>query len=158
VRIGSVEIAPVVDAWGQLGELGELYPEVPAEAWAPYRELYPELFAGPRWRLPCTCYLIRAGGMTLLFDTGVGPRGLWGWAAEREAGLLPGLAALGVEPADLDVVFLSHLHIDHIGWNADLDGTPVFSNARYLIQPEGLTWVLNARSDLPHVQRCVRSI
>jgi glyoxylase-like metal-dependent hydrolase (beta-lactamase superfamily II) len=158
VRVGNIEIDPIVDAWGELGELAALYPEAPAEAWEPYRELYPELFAGPRWRLPCTCYLIRAGGMTLLFDTGVGPPGLWGWAAEREAGLLPGLAALGVEPGDVDAVFLSHLHIDHIGWNADEDGTPVFSNARYLTQPDGLLWVLDARSDLPHVQRCLRSI
>jgi glyoxylase-like metal-dependent hydrolase (beta-lactamase superfamily II) len=158
VRVGDIEIDPIVDAWGELGELAALYPEAPAEAWEPYRELYPELFAGSRWRLPCTCYLIRAGRMTLLCDTGVGPPGLWGWAAEREAGLLPGLAALGVEPGDVDAVFLSHLHIDHIGWNTDLDGTPVFPNARYLTQPDGLQWVLNARSDLPHVQRCLRSI
>jgi glyoxylase-like metal-dependent hydrolase (beta-lactamase superfamily II) len=27
-----------------------------------------------------------------------------------------------------------------------------------LTQPDGLQWVLNARSDLPHVQRCLRSI
>jgi glyoxylase-like metal-dependent hydrolase (beta-lactamase superfamily II) len=158
VRLGDIELDPIVDAWGQLGEFGELYPEVSAESWEPYRRLYPEPFAGSRWRLPCTCYLIRAGGKTVLFDTGVGPPGLWGWAAEREGGLLPGLAALGVEPRDVDVVFLSHLHIDHIGWNADVDGTPVFANARYLIHPDGLAWVLNTRSDLPHVQRCVRSI
>jgi glyoxylase-like metal-dependent hydrolase (beta-lactamase superfamily II) len=158
VNVGSVELQAIVDAWGELGELGELYPEVPAEAWQPYRELYSDLFAGSRWRLPCTCYLIRADGMTVLFDTGVGPPGLWGWIAEREGGLLPGLAALGVEPGHVDAVFLSHLHIDHVGWNADLDGTPVFPNARHLIEPDGLMWVLNERGDSPHVQRCLRSI
>jgi glyoxylase-like metal-dependent hydrolase (beta-lactamase superfamily II) len=158
LKVGSVELDAIVDAWGELGEFDALYPDVPGEAWEPYRELYPDLFAGSRWRLPCTCYLIRAEGMTVLFDTGVGPPGLWGWIAEREGGLLPGLASLGVAPGDVDAVFLSHLHIDHVGWNADLDGTPVFSNARYLIQPDGLTWVLDARSDSPHVQRCLRSI
>jgi glyoxylase-like metal-dependent hydrolase (beta-lactamase superfamily II) len=158
VRVGSVELDPILDAVGELGELGELYPEAPAEAWEPYRSLYPDLFTGSRWRLPCACYLIRAGGVTVLFDTGVGPPGLWGWVPEREGGLVPGLAALGVGPDDVDAVFLTHLHIDHIGWNADADGTPVFRNARYLIHPEGLMWVLNARSEAPHVQRCLRSI
>jgi glyoxylase-like metal-dependent hydrolase (beta-lactamase superfamily II) len=158
VKVGSFELDPIVDAWGQLGELGDLYPDVPAEAWEPYRELYPELFSGIRWRLPCTCYLIRTGGVTLLFDTGVGPPGLWGWTAEREGELLPGLAALGVEPTDVDAVLLSHLHIDHIGWNADLEGTPIFPNARYLIHPDGLKWALNERSESPLVQRCLRSI
>jgi glyoxylase-like metal-dependent hydrolase (beta-lactamase superfamily II) len=158
VNVGSVELHAIVDAWGELGELGELYPDVPAEAWEPYRGLYPELFAETRWRLPCTCYLIHAGGMTLLFDTGVGPPGLWGWVAEQEGGLLPGLADLGVEPLDVDAVFLSHLHIDHIGWNTDIVGTPVFPNARHLIHPDGLMWVLSERAEAPHVQRCLRSI
>src|SRR5688572_12075195 len=77
VRVGSVELDAIVDAWGELGELGELYPEVPAGAWEPYRTLYPDLFAESRWRVPCTSYLIRAGGVTVLVDTGVGPAGLW---------------------------------------------------------------------------------
>jgi hypothetical protein len=112
LRVGDIEVDAVADAW--LGELGELYPDVPAKAWEPYRELYPELFADSRWRLPCAGYLIGVDGMTVLVDTAVGPPGLWGWKAEREGGLLPGLAALGVEPADVDVLFLTHAHIDHI--------------------------------------------
>jgi glyoxylase-like metal-dependent hydrolase (beta-lactamase superfamily II) len=158
VKIGSVELDPVVDAWGELGELSELYPDVPAEAWEPYRALYPELFAETRWRLPCTCYLVRSGGRTILVDTGVGPAGLWGWRPEREGDLLPGLALLGIAPRDVDVVFLTHVHIDHIGWNADADGEPLFPRARYLLHPDGLRLVLGARGDLPYVRRCLRSI
>jgi hypothetical protein len=73
VRVGSVELDAIVDAWGELGELAELYPDVPESAWEPYRALYPELFADSRWRLPSTCYLIRAGGVAVLVDTGTGP-------------------------------------------------------------------------------------
>jgi hypothetical protein len=54
VRVGSIELDAVVDAWGELGELAELYPDVPESAWEPYRALYPELFADSRWRLPST--------------------------------------------------------------------------------------------------------
>jgi hypothetical protein len=91
LRVGSVELDAVTDAWGELGELAELYPEAPGAAWEPYRELYPELFAETRWRLPSTCYLIRPSGRTVLVDTGVGPPGLWDWKAETEGGLLRGL-------------------------------------------------------------------
>jgi glyoxylase-like metal-dependent hydrolase (beta-lactamase superfamily II) len=158
VRVGSVELDPIVDAWGELGELTELYPDVPPETWEPYRALYPELFVESRWRLPCTCYLIRSGGVTVLVDTAVGPPGLWGWRPEREGDLLPGLAELGVAPGDVDAVFLTHVHIDHIGWNADADGTPLFPNARYLIHPDGLRLALNERAEAPHVRRCLRSL
>ena len=78
------------------------------------------------WRLPCLSYLVRSEGVTILVDTGVGPPGLWDWTAEDE-GLLPGaLEAAGVGLDQIDVVFLTHLDIDHVGWNTDLDGVPLF--------------------------------
>ena len=90
VRIGAIEVAPLLDAVGTLAELEQAYPDVAAEEWAPYRELYPELFAGSRWRLPVKTHLIRSGGTTVLVDTGVGPPGSFRmWRGERE-GLLPG--------------------------------------------------------------------
>jgi hypothetical protein len=103
VRIGSVELDAIVDAWGELAELAELYPDVPDSAWEPYRALYPELFAESRWRrLPSTCYLIRTGGVAVLVDTGIGPPGLWSWRPEREGEFGAGLEALGVEAGDVD--------------------------------------------------------
>jgi glyoxylase-like metal-dependent hydrolase (beta-lactamase superfamily II) len=158
VRLDSIELDAVVDAQGVLGDLGELYPDVPAEAWEPYRALHPELFDENRWRLPCTCYLLRASGVAVLVDTGIGPPGLWDWQPEREGELVAGLEGLGVEPGDVDVVFLTHVHIDHVGWNADAGGTPLFANARHLIHPDGLMWALDARAEAPYVQRCLRSL
>lgn len=155
MRIGAVELTPLTDAVGQLGELDELYPGVPAEAWQPYRELYPELFVQTRWRLPCTCFLIRSGGRTVLVDTGVGPPGLWGWTPEREGGLFPALAEQGVEPGDIDVVFNTHIHIDHVGWNTSADGETLFPNARYLLHPDALSCARGKRSDQPDIARCV---
>jgi glyoxylase-like metal-dependent hydrolase (beta-lactamase superfamily II) len=151
VVVGAVELVALVDAVGELGELAELFPDT--SEWEPYRDLYPELFAGPRWMLPCKCYLLRSGGETVLVDTGVGPAGLWGWAAEREEGLLPALADAGVAPEDVDVVFLTHLHVDHVGWNTDRDGRVVFPNARYVAHREGIAFVRdNARG---HATRTV---
>ena len=86
---------------------------------------------------PASRYLLRSGGKTVLVDTAVGPAGLWGWKPEREEGLLPALADAGVAPEDVDVVFLTHLHVDHVGWNTDRDGRVVFSNARYVAHRDG---------------------
>ena len=149
--VGSVELVPLVDAVGLLGELDELYPGF--DEWEPYRELYPELFSGSQWRIPCTSYLIRAGGTTILVDTGVGPAGLWGWTPESEEGLLPALAAVGVAPDEVDVVFLTHLHVDHVGWNTDRDGELVFPRARYVTHRDGVVFALE--SGRPHVERTI---
>jgi 7,8-dihydropterin-6-yl-methyl-4-(beta-D-ribofuranosyl)aminobenzene 5'-phosphate synthase len=57
---------------------------------------------------PGVSYLLKADGLTLLFDTGLGMgRGMT--ALESNAG------ALGVALEDLDCVVISHLHADHVG-------------------------------------------
>jgi glyoxylase-like metal-dependent hydrolase (beta-lactamase superfamily II) len=145
VRLGGVDVTPIVDAVGVLGPYAELYPDVAAEAWEPYRERYPELFAGDDWRIPCTCYLLRSAGQTVLVDTGVGPPGLWDWEAEWEGRLLD-----QVDPAEVDLVFLTHLHIDHVGWNADAEGRPLFR--RYLVHEQALAYV-RTQAERAHV-RC----
>jgi glyoxylase-like metal-dependent hydrolase (beta-lactamase superfamily II) len=157
VVIGSVELSPVTDAAGSLGRLDELYPGTTVETWAPYRDLYPDLFAGDNWRVPCTCYLVRSDGRTVLVDTGAGPPGLWGIELEHEGGLLPALSALGVDPADVDVVVTTHVHVDHVGWNTDRDGEVVFPRARFVLHEEALA-AARARADRPYIARCVLSV
>jgi glyoxylase-like metal-dependent hydrolase (beta-lactamase superfamily II) len=154
VVIGAVELETVFDAAGLLCPYSDAYPGVPAEDWEPYRALYPELFAEDSWRLPCLSHLLRTDRSTILVDTGVGPPGLWDWTAEEE-GLLPAsLEALGVGLDEVDVVFLTHLHVDHIGWNTDLDGVPFFPRARYVVHRDALAYVLR-RPDRTHIRRCV---
>jgi glyoxylase-like metal-dependent hydrolase (beta-lactamase superfamily II) len=154
---GSIELHGVLDAVGLLGDYEELYPDVPSESWEPYRTLYPELFAGETWRPLCTCFLVRSAGTTILVDTGTGPPGLWDWTAEEE-GLLPdGLAALGVARDDIDVVFLTHLHIDHLGWNTDLDGNVFFPRARSGVHADALAFA-RTQADRPHIRRCVEPL
>jgi glyoxylase-like metal-dependent hydrolase (beta-lactamase superfamily II) len=156
--VGAVEIVPVPDAIGELGELGDLFPGVPEADWEPYRRLYPELSSDSRWRLPVTVHVLRTGGTNILVDTGVGPAGLWDyWRPERE-GLLPGaLEALDIAREDVDVVFLTHLHVDHLGWNTDEDGAVFFPRARYLVHPDALDFA-RAKPDRPHIRRCVEAL
>lgn len=154
VSLGSVEVVSILDAVGRLGDLAVLYPQTPADAWRPHRELYPDLFDGSEWLLPCACFLVRTDDTTILVDTGVGPAGLWEWAAVEE-GRLPGaLEALGVGRDEIDIVFLTHLHIDHLGWNTDRDGSVFFPRARYVVHRDAVEFA-RVRSELPHIARCV---
>src|SRR5439155_1148889 len=44
------------------------------------------------------------------------------------------LRAVGVDPASVDFVVVSHLHYDHAGGMVDADGIPNFPRARYVVQ------------------------
>ena len=75
--------------------------------------------------IPVGCFLLRNGETTVLVDAGLGDVDV-GWA--RGGGLPAALRAAGALPGDVDIVVLSHLHIDHIGW-LWAEGRPYFPNA-----------------------------
>jgi glyoxylase-like metal-dependent hydrolase (beta-lactamase superfamily II) len=123
--------------------LSEVFPDAPAEAWAPFRSRYPEAFGGPdTYRSHYGCYLIHSQGRTILVDTGAGssatnPEMAATFLGGVDGSLMDELQAAGVRPEDVDTVFLTHLHPDHVGWNLtpqqDEPPLPTFSKARYLI-------------------------
>jgi glyoxylase-like metal-dependent hydrolase (beta-lactamase superfamily II) len=84
--------------------------------------------------IPIGGFVLRTGDLTVLLDAGLGPRSVdWepepGRRARLEGGALPqSLAAIGLEPDDIDLVLLSHLHSDHSGWIWQND-RPFFPNA-----------------------------
>lgn len=83
-----------------------------------------------------TCLLVDTGSKTVLVDTGGGEL-----VGEKGGKLVPALRGAGYEPADIDVVFLSHIHSDHIGGCLEQDGALVYSEARYVMgQDEWAFW------------------
>jgi glyoxylase-like metal-dependent hydrolase (beta-lactamase superfamily II) len=86
-------------------------------------------------------WLIRLGSRTILVDTASGngkARALPVFQRFHmlDRPYLDNLARAGVTPDDVDTVFLTHLHVDHVGWNTRHEENrwvPTFRNARYLI-------------------------
>jgi glyoxylase-like metal-dependent hydrolase (beta-lactamase superfamily II) len=99
--------------------------------WAPIRERYPEVFDGGVWYSRAGSFIVRAPDTTMRIDTGVGPGpvALLGGVRGR---LLDELQQCGVPPEAVDMVFMTHLHPDRVGWNLTPDGTPTFPTARYV--------------------------
>ena len=89
-------------------------------------------------------WILRRGDRTIIIDTGGGD--------DRDRPLSPrfhmqkrhldrGLVAAGVDPESVDTVFLTHLHVDHVGWNTKREGdrwVPMFPNARYKMSAKEL--------------------
>ncbi len=83
-------------------------------------------------------WLVRDRGRTILIDTGSGndkQRPFAPYFHNLHTPFLERLALAGVVPEEVDYVLLTHLHVDHVGWNTRLqDGCwiPTFPNARYV--------------------------
>ena len=74
---------------------------------------------------------ISQAGKTVLIDTGLGQINMMGFTG---GSLIRELASAGVKPEEIDTVFVTHLHIDHCGTVAHVDGDsarPAFPNATY---------------------------
>jgi len=88
---------------------------------ATLREAFPAIDSDADWWIPVNCVLIEAGDTTVLVDTGVGP---------HPRVFLPDLQTTLLDqlpPDAVDVVVLTHLHVDHVGW------TGSFPSARYVV-------------------------
>lgn len=104
------------------------------------------------WALQVFVYLVELGEDTVLVDTGLGPPGDDPFMPERNGRLPAELAAAGVAPADIDLVVLTHLHPDHVGWNM-VDGAPFFPNARYVAQHTDYDFFTTTSGHRPYVQQ-----
>jgi N-acyl homoserine lactone hydrolase len=94
-------------------------------------------FSGARTQIPVTCWLVRTSDAVILYDTGVSPRAVPGLMRNDtlarftdEDLLVHRLESLGLEPGNVDMVVLSHLHYDHAG------GAEMFPQSRLIVQKD----------------------
>ena len=156
VRVGNVEILMLSDGILEFDPCN-FFPTIPEGEWAPYES---HLTHEHKVRFNLGSYLIRADGRTILIDTGLGPRPAdtpdvpWGE-------LMKDFAANAIRPEDVDMVVMTHLHRDHVGWNLGSEGgryVPTFPKARYWLSEDD--WNASHQPDVqptrfPNAPSCV---
>ena len=79
-----------------------------------------------------SCFVVETQGKRILFDAGNG--------AAHGGKMLERLRAAGIAPEQIDYIFVTHFHGDHIGGLA-ADGKPLFANAQlYVPDAEYEAW------------------
>lgn len=139
MRVGEIDIVGVTDGFGKLvatdAYAGRLMPgneDLPPPKGRGIEESDWELhrtFLDDKGMLTIAIggFLVRSADRLVLVDCGLGPLDV---GTMRGGKLLAELAALGVEPADITDVVLTHLHFDHVGWTTQ-KGSVVFDRATY---------------------------
>ncbi len=135
ITVGNVEILAFVDIGPAPREPAMVFPDVPADAWGPYKDTMT-----PDGLLPFQMgfFAVRSGGQTMLVDTGLGrgPHEMMGGIGGK---LMDQLNGAGISVGDVSRVLITHLHGDHVGWNITWDGDApraTFPNATYFV-PQG---------------------
>jgi glyoxylase-like metal-dependent hydrolase (beta-lactamase superfamily II) len=153
--IDDIHIAPIVDADCFEIDLDRLFPLSDARALAGHDWLDPHHvdLARARVKLGMHSFLIRTPQLNVLVDTCIGAHKQRpahpAWHARATTRFIDDLRAQGLGVADIDLVFCTHLHADHIGWNTMLeDGrwVPTFPNARYVLSEIELDYWLDRAS------------
>ncbi|MGE0542670.1 MAG: MBL fold metallo-hydrolase [Dehalococcoidia bacterium] len=153
VQVGNVTIMAVPDT-GVSGNRSFMFPDVGEDAWQGW-----EHYFNPRGnlRMNIGSFVLRSEGKTVIVDTGLGEVQRQGYPPGN---LLDNLRAEGVPPEEVDIVLISHLHLDHVGWNLvtrDGQRVPAFPNARYVIvrdEWDAFTKDETLREQI-HIQECV---
>lgn len=128
-RFGGFECTVVSDGMLEMGPARGNFPAAdPAEVDALLTDhhLSPEDV-----RLNENILIVDTGSELVQFDTGVGTdpalgRGFFG---PRTGHAVPAMREAGIDPADIDVIALTHAHPDHAWGLVDPDGRPVYPNA-----------------------------
>ena len=135
VKIGNVTVTAMADFTPPAFPTAQFFPDVPEDAWRPYRRwLNPQ----GQFQTNFCFFALRSPGGLVLVDTGLGPgpHEMIGGARGR---LLEWFQIKGFSVDQVQAVVITHLHLDHMGWNVTMEGEtprPTFPNAKYYL-PKG---------------------
>jgi glyoxylase-like metal-dependent hydrolase (beta-lactamase superfamily II) len=137
-RVGNFEATVISDGHLPLGRPADGFPSAPAaEMEAILRAAF---LPTDSVLLEQNVLVVNTGRQLVLFDTGMGESmgrdsQMFGPTTGR---MLRNLRAAGIEPAQIDVVALTHAHCDHCWGLVDAQGNRVFPNAQVAISEADL--------------------
>jgi glyoxylase-like metal-dependent hydrolase (beta-lactamase superfamily II) len=139
IKVGDVRVSSIIERDGPWRAPHVMFPGVTRQELAEVMSFVPD-FAYDRTQdllvITYQTFVVRTPHCTALIDTCVGehqrrpPQMLF-----DKKPWLDGFAQQGLKFEDIDYVFCTHLHVDHVGWNTRLqDGrlVPTFPNAKYV--------------------------
>lgn len=155
---GSLRIDRVVETEGPTYPLSVLLPDLEPQQLEPYRDWLLPRFIDPESKLlqmSFHSFVLRSENHTILVDACVGndkERPAFPEWHRQQTPYLERLAESGVSPEEIDFVFCTHLHPDHVGWNTrqqDDRWVPTFPRAKYLFARTELAhWEAYARGEV----------
>lgn len=93
--------------------------------------------------IPFTMLMVNTGPRLIAFDVGTG--GQFGSFAPQSGTFLHNLDAAGIDPGDVDAIYISHFHPDHINGLKTKDNDLVFPNASINVpEAEWAFWMNDA--------------
>jgi glyoxylase-like metal-dependent hydrolase (beta-lactamase superfamily II) len=145
--LGNTTITQIIEREGPYHRGLDMFPKATEEAIDRHIKQLPAFAWDATTKSICITFqswLLRTPYHNILIDTCVGEHG------NRRAGLLYSkkrrkneFASTGLTFEDIDYVFCTHLHVDHVGWNTQhIDGrlVPTFPNAKYVIGRKEFEW------------------
>jgi glyoxylase-like metal-dependent hydrolase (beta-lactamase superfamily II) len=137
-EIGDVKITRVVETDGGVTPINAILEGGTPDLVKSYGWLRPHFVTeAGELLLSFHAFIIQAPGTTIVVDTCMGNdrEQIYAPLSNLKTPFLENFKATEVQPEDVDFVFCTHLHFDHVGWNTRREGdrwVPTFPNARYL--------------------------
>lgn len=156
--IGDIRVDALVDWLGPTRRPEDIMRDIPTDLVENNRDwLVPDYLdaASGQLILAYQSFLIQTPKASILVDCAVGEDGNYplrpDWHLSK-TNWLNHLGKAGVAPDEIDIVFLTHLHMDHTGWlTRKHRGTwvPTFPNARHLVTRTELDFWSSAQGERP---------
>jgi glyoxylase-like metal-dependent hydrolase (beta-lactamase superfamily II) len=163
ITLGATEILSFTDTIGDF-PLKILFPDIQAEQWFAYQGASQAQALTGEETVPTRigAFVVRSPESVILVDTGLGlgatmtpPVEASSRVRQLFAGLpvklLDELEEAGIKRDDIDVVFLTHPHFDHYGWNLTAEGAPMFPHATYMLSQTD--WNAYQQPSMPYPMR-----
>jgi glyoxylase-like metal-dependent hydrolase (beta-lactamase superfamily II) len=123
--VGNAVVTALHDCWFEVNS-GDVVAGIGSEEATRQQQ---DRFRPPPGRIDLSAFLIELDGQNILVDTGIGNH-------VKTSQIRSQLKRLGIEPAAVRTILLTHAHADHVGGLLNADGAAYFPNAEIILHED----------------------